>query len=141
MASGGNILAKEGVRELQIRLPPGWYLSDVRIEESRRSDSRVDAVAQLHAPSGQAGRIAFETRARLAPKDVAVLAEYARARAAQVQATLIVVAPYLSESTRARLHERGVGYLDLTGNARVIRVGLVVTALLEVKDGGAEPFA
>jgi hypothetical protein len=120
MPSASNILVKQGVQELQSRLPPGWYLSDVRIEESRGSDSRIDAVAALHAPSGQTGRIAFETRARLAPKDVAGLAEYARARAAQVQAALIVVAPYLSESTRARLREREVGYLDLTGNARVI---------------------
>jgi len=118
MPFSSNILVKQAVQELQGRLPPGWYLSDVRIEESRASG--IDAVATLHAPSGQAGRIAFETRARLVPKDVAGLVEYVHARALQVQAALIVVAPYLSESTRSRLRERGVGYLDLTGNARII---------------------
>lgn len=117
MPFASNILVEQGVKELQGRLPPGWYLSDVRIEESRGSG--ID-VATLHAPSGQAGRIAFETRTRLVPKDVAGLVEYVHARALQVQAALIVVAPYLSESTRARLRERGVGYLDLTGNVRII---------------------
>jgi len=117
MPFASNILVEQGVKELQGRLPPGWYLSDVQIEESRGSG--ID-VATLHAPSGQAGRIAFETRTRLVPKDVAGLVEYVHARALQVQAALIVVAPYLSESTRARLREREVGYLDLTGNARII---------------------
>jgi hypothetical protein len=115
MRLASNILVRQGVQELQGRLPPGWHLSDVQIE-----DSRGFAMAALHAPSGQAGRIAFETRARLAPKDVVGLVEYVHARAMQVQAVLIVVAPYLSESTKTRLRQRGVGYLDLTGNARII---------------------
>ena len=36
------------------------------------------------------------------------------------EAPLVVVAPYLSEATQARLRERGLGYLDLTGNVRVV---------------------
>lgn len=35
-------------------------------------------------------------------------------------ATPVVVSPYLSESTRARLRDGDVGYLDLTGNARIV---------------------
>jgi hypothetical protein len=32
----------------------------------------------------------------------------------------VVVAPFLSSRTRERLEERGVGYIDLTGNVRVV---------------------
>jgi hypothetical protein len=41
---------------------------------------------------------------------------------------LAVFARYLSESTRARLRDLDVGYLDLTGNIRIIlsKPGLVI---------------
>src|SRR5690606_26725455 len=57
-----------------------------------------------------------EARARLAPKDVLPLAD----RLVEERETPVVVAPFLTENTRARLRERDVGYLDLTGNARIV---------------------
>lgn len=42
------------------------------------------------------------------------------ARDARYGATLVVIARYLSPATRARLRDGGVGYLDLTGNARIV---------------------
>lgn len=37
-----------------------------------------------------------------------------------LQATPILIAPYLSPAVRHMCHENGVGYLDLAGNARII---------------------
>jgi hypothetical protein len=67
------------------------------------------------APNRRTGPIAIETRARLDPKGVLPLVEAASARG-----PLVVIARYLSEATRARLREREVGYLDLTGNVRIV---------------------
>lgn len=41
---------------------------------------------------------------------------------ARDRATPVVVSPYLSESTRIRLRDGDVDYLDLTGNARIVLV-------------------
>lgn len=72
--------------------------------------------ARVTAQDRRTGELALEPRARLAPKDVSVLVEKLGKRAA----TLLVVAPFLTESTRARLRENNVSYLDLTGNTRVV---------------------
>ena len=44
------------------------------------------------------------------------------------QGPLVVIAPYLSPSTREALRRLGIGYLDLTGNARIVtaRPGLFI---------------
>jgi hypothetical protein len=50
------------------------------------------------------------------------------AREAPTRGALIVISRYLSEGTRARLQEADIGYVDLTGNVRVvvIRPGLFI---------------
>jgi hypothetical protein len=64
----------------------------------------------------------LEAKSRVEPKDVSRIADqlkfYVRSPDGE-EATLVLVAPFLSSRTRERLEERGVGYMDLTGNIRV----------------------
>jgi hypothetical protein len=110
-----NILVRDGLRELQRRLPPGWSVGEAVLEPAR---GPVDAVAQITAPDRRTGSIAIEARARLDPKGVLALVE--AARATRTRGAFVVVARYLSGGTRARLQEGKVGYLDLTGNVRIV---------------------
>lgn len=108
MRNGGyrdNRLVREGLQALRLRLPPGWSAA-----------VHDGASVKVTAPDRRTGTLALEVRARLAPKDVRPLVERLAAR----RATALVVVPFLTESTRARLRESDVDYLDLTGNARIV---------------------
>jgi hypothetical protein len=110
-----NMLVHEGVRELRRRLPPGW-----RVSEPMRAPgpAAADVTVEITAPDGRTGVIEVEAKTRLDPKGGRSLA--AAAGAARRPGPLVVIAPYLSEGTRARLREADVGYLDLTGNVRIV---------------------
>jgi len=108
----GNMLTRAGLRELRRRLPPGWSVGDPDIL-SKEPDVAVDLVA----PDGRTTVLEVTTRARVDPKDVASLA--APTRAASRRASTLLVSRYLSASTRARLLEAALGYLDLSGNVRL----------------------
>lgn len=121
MAVSDNTLIREGLKELRRRLPPGWAASEPRA-------SATATTVDVAAPDDRVGTFALEARPRLDPKGVRPLVESlvgALATAtslvgARATATPLVVSPYLSEGTRARLRDGGVGYLDLTGNARIV---------------------
>lgn len=114
MASLDNILLREGLRELRRRLPPGWGVSDATLEPV----GPVDAQAELTAPAQRKASIAIEVRTRLEPKAVRTLVD--ATRDARTRRAVIVIANYLSEATRARLRDAELGYLDLTGNVRIV---------------------
>ena len=115
MSNPDNTVLREAIRELGRRLPLGWSVSAPVVD---RRSAAVDATIEITAPDGRVGRIALEVRARLDPKDVRPVVE--RAAAVGVNGALVVVARYLGEATRARLREGGVGYLDVTGNVRIV---------------------
>jgi hypothetical protein len=115
MAIPGNALVQMGLDEIQRRLPPGWSVSDLALEPH---PLQVDASAKITAPDDRSGRVVIEAKARLDPNRVRALLD--STREARTQGTLVVVAKYLSESTRARLREADVGYLDLTGNVWIV---------------------
>ena len=114
--SRDNVLVREGLRELQRRLPPGWRVSETTLPSAQDS---VDGVAEITAPDRRKGAIALEARARLDPKDVRVLVE--ATRETRTGGPLVVVARYLSEGTRAGLRESGVNYLDLSASWAVTK--------------------
>ena len=121
MTRTDNKLVRQGLQELRRRLPPTWTAG-----EPIGAASPVDATVEITAPDRRSGSLALEARSRLDPKDVRSLVEaFASER---FRATLVVVSPYVTESTRSRLRERDVGYLDLTGNARIVlpRPGLYI---------------
>lgn len=105
-------MTREGLRELRRRLPPGWTVSEPE-GLARPSEVAVD----LTAPDGRSVSLEVACRARLDPKDVAALAE--GTRATRSSASTLLVSRYLSASTRARLTDAALGYLDLTGNVRL----------------------
>lgn len=105
MTVSDNMLIREGLQVLRRRLPPGW---SARVQHG--------SAVEIAAPDRRTGALAIKARARLAPKDVRPLVD----RLAGERATPVVVAPYLSESTCARLRECDLSYLDLTGNVRVV---------------------
>lgn len=98
----------------------GWSASELTLELRTSIAVMVDATTEISAPNGRTGTITFEARARLDPKAVRPLVDALRLRGVGLQGALVVVARYLSEATRARLRDADVGYLDLTGNARIV---------------------
>lgn len=122
-AFSDNMLIREGLRALRGRLPPGWSVSEAALESR---PGAVDAAAEIVAPDRRVGALALEARARLDPKGARDLVD--ATREARARGALVVVARYLSEGTRTRLREADVGYVDLTGNVRVVlaRPGLFI---------------
>jgi hypothetical protein len=108
-----NSLIRDGLRELRRRLPPGWQLN-----ETASSDDPADVLARLTAPNHASGLVALQARSRLDPKNVVALADTSRAKTGIPP--LVVISRYLSDATRSQLRERGLCYLDLTGNVRIV---------------------
>ncbi len=118
--TSGNSTVFGAVAELGVRLPGNWRTS---LElEPVAGDKRADALLEVYAPDGALGVLVLEEKKRLEPREVSrvadQLASYSRLYGGG-EPTPVVVAPFLSSRTRERLEERGVGYVDLTGNIRV----------------------
>ena len=105
MTAIDNSLIRRALQELRRRLPLGW-----------RATGQDGAAVAVTAPDRRTGVLVLQARTRLAPKDVRPLVEGLPDK----RATPVVVAPFLTENTRARLWERDVGYLDLTGNTKIV---------------------
>jgi hypothetical protein len=123
LAVSDNNLIRDGLRVLRQLLPPGWNLSE---RTASAGPGPVDAEVEITGPDRRAGLIALEARVRLDPKGVRPLVD--ATHAARSTGALVVVSPYLSEGTRTRLKEADIGYVDMTGNVRVIvaRPGLFI---------------
>jgi hypothetical protein len=109
MALRDNILIRDGLRELRRRLPLGW---------SAGSPADIGNTTEITGPDRRRGSIRLETRAHLDPRGVRSLID--TTGQAPTREVLVVVAPYLSEGTRALLQAGDIGYIDLTGNARIV---------------------
>lgn len=126
-------LVRVAVRALTERLPPGWTLN---LEEERRAGNAVvDAVVTIVAPNRARGTLVLETKRMLERRDVPALAmQIDRYGRGSPDASAIVVARYLAPTVRQALVERGLSFVDATGN---IRVQLAQPALF-VGDRGAD---
>ena len=111
MAKADNSVLRRGLQELRRRLPPGWTASEPRA-------SATTTTVAVAAPDRRVGTFALQIRPRLEPKGVRPLVQ--SLSGSPDSATPLVVSPYLSEGTRARLRDGDVGYLDFTGNARIL---------------------
>ncbi len=106
-------------RLLADRIPPGWTL---RVStQTRISRFRVDLLAEIESPAGETAVLAVEIRRNLESRDIhsAIQQILHIAETLPTRAVPMVAAAYLSPRARALLRERGVGYLDATGNIRV----------------------
>jgi hypothetical protein len=109
-------LIDQALAQLRAVLGEGWDVAP--IPRSRFPDLRIDAVWAVRSQGDSSyGEITVEAKASLPPAVAAELMarQLDSLRELAGQAAL-VVAPWLSPRTREVLEERGLGYLDLTGN-------------------------
>ena len=78
-------------------------------------------VAGVTSPSGENAVLAVEVKRRMEPRNVGRAAQQVLAMAGQKTpaAVPVVASSYLSPRSRELLESLGVGYIDITGNARI----------------------
>lgn len=123
MSFSDNMLIRQALEQLTTRLPPDWR---AKVATTEAFSAKIDAIVELAAPDGTTTSIAFECKQRLEPMNVDAAAQ--QVRAAMPTGPVVVISRYLSPSTRERLWDRHIGYLDLTGNVRlaVAKPGLYI---------------
>lgn len=115
-------LARQALRVLAARLPPGWKQKSIRSKDRRQPD----ALVEITGPDGVKVRIAVEAKTKLFPRDVAKLKTQLQSAVMRQTARSprlivnLVVAEFLSPSTRQQLRNANLNYLDLTGNLRLV---------------------
>lgn len=112
-------VARHVERALAERVPPGWSL--YARTEAPTDRYQVDLLAEIASPAGATAVLAIEIKRTLEPRGVLQAIEQLSAITAGAlpQAVPIVAASYLSPRVRTLLRDRGVGYIDTTGNVRI----------------------
>ena len=106
-------------RTLAERMPSAWSL---HVEtEAPAGRYRVDLLAKIASPKGAKAVLAVEIKRTLEPRSVLQAVEQISTitNRALPGAVPIVATSYLSPRARAILRDRGVGYIDITGNTRI----------------------
>lgn len=108
-------------------LPASWSTSiDLQsaLAGSKRGH-RPDALLTITAPDGTSAVVLIECKDAVSPRDVASIASQlgsyvdAVARPGTGGVGTMFAAPFISPTTRTRLHDQGVGWFDTTGNLRL----------------------
>ena len=112
-------VARHVERALAERVPPGWSL--YARTEAPTGRYQVDLLAKIASPAGATAVLVIEIKRTLEPRGVLQAVEQLSAITAGAlpQAVPIVAASYLSPRVRTLLRDRGVGYIDTTGNVRI----------------------
>lgn len=101
------------------RLPHGWLIDEPN-KPGRNRQSSPDLLLNLVAPDGSTATLVGEVKQVLEGRDVGPLAEQLDAYLSESEdASGLVGARYLSSQTRDRLTERGISFVDATGNVRI----------------------
>lgn len=107
---------------LQTLLPPGWSAEATdpqpRLTVDAQRRLQADGAVRITAPDGRAAAVVIEAKSLINPKDAAMITAQLDMLAPDADGQL-VVARYLSPSTRGALAESGLSYMDWTGNVRV----------------------
>jgi hypothetical protein len=118
-------LIDAAVAWLNERLPTSWTVERSRlnvVDGYSQESVPLDGAIDIRASNGVMATIPVEARRSFEPREVATLlpgmARQLRRLAGNVP--LLVVAPWLSERTRALLAAENINSLDLTGNARIL---------------------
>ena len=112
----GNEIVREAQQLLRSRLPEGWRIG-CQERLGVMDDLSVDARIRVRGPDGRSARLDVYWKRALQPRGVLMLRMYLQDRRS---ANSVVVAPYLSPAVRGRLQEAGLGFIDLTGNIRIV---------------------
>lgn len=103
-----------GLASIRERLPSGWILDDMM---PKLGSSRAKAATALRSPTGEEVRILIETRRLVDARDVSRITELlSSTRDGESSGIGLVVSRYLTKTTRDRLAEAGLSYVDATGN-------------------------
>lgn len=122
-ATAGELLALAD-RALTTRLPAGWSL-ETESEPTFGSGPRPDAVIAITAPDGTSAALLVDVKQRLdSVRGTRAAAEklddhLREALDRGMDAYGVLIAPYLSPASRELLIDRGIGFVDATGNVRV----------------------
>jgi hypothetical protein len=112
-------LLRQVVRDFESLLPNGWTLT-TQVEPAGRR--RCDLVAIVRGPDGAEASLLIEARRTLMPRDASDAVSQLRSYAEQTgrtNASLVVVAPFLSETAREKIAQLDASYIDSTGNVLV----------------------
>jgi hypothetical protein len=128
---------REAMSVLGERLPSTWRL-DTRDKEPTANDRLIDALVNLTAPDGDQLVLGIEVKRSVTPRDVQPMLDqidrFAATRPLPADVLPVLVARYLPESTRERISAAGAGYIDATGNVRIV----VDRPALFLSDRGAD---
>lgn len=116
----GLQVGRQVERLLAERIPSGWSLQARRVE-ALTGHQHTDLLAEVASPAGETAVLAVDVKKTLEPRDIlrAVKQLSTVTAGASPDAVPVVAAAYLSPRTRALLRDRGVGYVDTTGNVRI----------------------
>lgn len=105
----------DAVIQLRALIPDSWDVSGAAM-------AKGDGTIRFRSPTGASAEVPVEAKDRFEPRDVPSLPLDAEPR--------IVLSRWLSPRARDLLRQRGVGYIDSTGNVdlRIDRVGIFVRA-------------
>ena len=105
------------------RLPGTWSLR-TRDKEPITDDQLIDALIDLTPPDGEGIVLGIEVKRAVTPLDVRPMLDqitsFAATRPMPTDVLPVLVARYLPESTRERIAAAGAGYIDATGNIRIV---------------------
>jgi hypothetical protein len=123
---------------VECALPPGWS-SQVENDPRSKGTWRPDAFLRIASPDGENVRFIVETKRAQNPTSLLGALEQLRnyiENSDDQGAEPLIFSPYLSPRSKDLLEERGVSYLDTTGNVRLVagRPGLFVYTTGATKD-------
>ena len=110
-------------RALRDRLPRGWSVEE-ETPIALDGGLRPDLILRVSAPDDTSSRLVVEAKRSLDASRIRAASDrldrYLRVlRDSGVDACAAIVAPYTSPAIRNLLTERGIGYVDATGNLRL----------------------
>jgi hypothetical protein len=112
-------LIEQAIAWLEQRLPPNWSIEGAADGSVDPTGAPLDSRIFLKGPNGASSAVAVEERESITPRTVLSLLSprVQTARSMGAYLPLLVVAPWLSKRTQELMAERGLSYIDLTGNA------------------------
>lgn len=129
-----NEVVSRCVQLFRDRLPQDW-LASLEGDATVSGDRRADLVLRVSSPDGTGALLVFEAKRVLERRDLNSLSDQLKSATGTLpNAWGVVVARYLAPPVRGALAERGLSYIDATGNMRIA----VSTPGLYVSGQGAD---
>lgn len=129
-----NTILDKAVEMLQSSLPGSWHVS---VEPDKSRSPQVDAVLIIRSPEGAAAKVVAAVKRKPTPRMAAdMAARLGKMASEELCDGAVLVSEYLSDLSRKRLRQEGIGYMDLTGNRWLAleRPGLLVETSGAAKD-------